>query len=363
MNKEVISEYQGISLLTMFIIGSSLVLPTATEAGSDSWLAIILALFFSLPIACIYVRVFLLSSGNDLFDAFIYVFGKIFGKIICLLYIWFSFHLGSLVIRDFGEFPITVSMPETPLIVFMGMITFLSIWAVKEGIEALGRWGSFFFIISIVFFFMAVFMLIPEMDLDNIQPVLYKGIKPVLRGSFSTFSFPFAETIVFLLSIFSLKSKKNYCKAYIKGLLIGGIVLVIAQFTQISVLGEHIYGATYFPGRDSVSKIDIGNFIQRVEIIAFVALFIPSFVKLCICLLAASNGIIKLFNLKDYRFIVVPISLCMLNLSYLINDNLMSFAKWTGEIWPYYAFLFQVIIPVITWIAIEIKTIRKNRFI
>lgn len=360
-NKEIISEHHGISLLTMFIIGSSLMLPTAPEAGSDAWIAVLIALFCTLPILWIYVRLCLISKGKDLFDIYIDTFGKVFGRIIGLLYIWFTFHLGALIIRDFGEFPITVSMPETPMIVFMGGITFFSIWAVKEGIEVLGRWASFFLIFSLIFLLMIMFMLIPEMDLDNMEPILYKGIKPVLRGSFATFSFPFAEIIVFPLSIFSLRSKKSFYKVYIKGLFLGGSILVIAVLTQVLVLGEYIYSTTYFPGRESISKIHIGNFIQRMEIIGFVLLFIPSFVKLCICLLATSHGMAKIFHLKDNHLIVVPIGLCMLNVSYFLYDNLMAFTKWSSEVWPYYAFFFQVIIPMITWAFAEIKIMIKNK--
>lgn len=49
MNKEVISDKQGINLVILFIMGSTLVIGTGAEAGKDSWLAIIIAIIFSFP--------------------------------------------------------------------------------------------------------------------------------------------------------------------------------------------------------------------------------------------------------------------------------------------------------------------------
>lgn len=360
MNKEVISDIQGISLMIFFISGSSIVTQTAQEAGSDSWIAILLGIILSLPIVYIYARLLSLFPGKDLFDILTYVFGKFLGKGIALLYIWFSIHLGAFIIRDYGEFPVTISLPETPMIVPMIAITFLATWGVKEGIEVLGRWTLFFLILVSPLPGITMLLLIPEMDFNNIQPILYNGIKPVMDGAFSVFSFPFGETIIFLMVLSSLKSRKSSYKIYIKGLLIGGVLLACVTLTEVLVLGSDLYSATYFPSHSVASKINIGGFLQRMEVFIIISLFIASFIKISICLLAASRGIAKVFNYDDYRFIVGPIALLMLNLAYLLHDSLIEMVEWGGEVWKYYTFPFMVIMPIFILIGAEIKNKRNK---
>jgi len=89
-------------------------------------------------------------------------------------------------------------------------------------------------------------------------------------------------------------------------------------------------------------------------------LFASSFIlagliKVCICLLSTCNGFSKLFDLHDYRFIVTPIGLLVINLSYFIHDSIMDKTEFASDIYPYYAFPFHVILPIIIWIAAEIK--------
>ena len=54
--------------------------------------------------------------------------------------------------------------------------------------------------------------------------------------------------------------------------------------------------------------------------------------------------------------------LLMANFAYLVYDSIMEMFEWAQEIWPYYAFPFQVIFPLIILIAIEIKAwLHKNK--
>ncbi|WP_187296331.1 GerAB/ArcD/ProY family transporter [Tepidibacter mesophilus] len=214
MSKEVISDRQATSLIILFIGGSTLLFGTGGEAEQDAWLSILLSILYAFPILMIYARILSLFPQKDLFDILELVFGKFLGKIISLLYIWFALHLGTLVLTDFGDFPTIVSIGKTPKIVPMTCIIFLCSWAIKEGIEVLGRWGEFSIWGFIFTAIVGTSLLTPNWDINNIQPVLYKGIKPVLQGAFAVFSFPFAETILFCYVFSSLKYKKSPYRVY-----------------------------------------------------------------------------------------------------------------------------------------------------
>jgi len=359
LNRERITEIQGISLVILFILGSTTVLGTGAEAGRDSWLAIILAIFLSFPILLIYGAILNSYPGKDLYEILVLVFGKFIGKLISLLYIWFSFHLGALVLRNFGEFIVTVSLTETPKVVPMAVLTFLCIWGIKSGIEVLGRWGQLALIVLILFIATTIIVSIPIMNTDHIKPIFSKGLNPILKGSVGVVAFPFAETVVFLLVFSSIGSRNSSYKVYLWGLIVGGIVVFGTAFSEIMVLGEEAYTAAFFPSYKVVSRVNIGDFIQRVEILVAIIFLGGGFIKICICLLATCRGIAGILGYEDYRFLATPIGLLMINLSILIYDSLIEMAEWAFSTWIYYALPFQVIIPTIILVGVKIKTRKK----
>lgn len=360
MNREVIADADGISLVILFIAGSTLALPTAPAAGSDLWLAILLALIIAIPLYLVYSRILSLYPGNDIFDILEKIFGKFFGKFVGLIFVCFAFHLGALVLREQGEYLITLSLPETPMIVPMIMTTILCIVAVKAGIETLGRWAKLFVILNGPIPSITILLLIPQMDLRNIQPILFNGIKPLLEGTLQAIVFPFGDVAVFLMIFFALKSKKSSYNIFIKGLLFGGILIAGVSLAEILVLGENLYGKSFYPNHMVAAKVSLGEILNRLEVISIIATMTSIFLKTSICLLAVSNGITKIFGFNNYRFIVVPIGLLMCNFSYFIYENMIDKYNWTSEVTTYYFFPFQVILPIVILIAAEIKTRQRS---
>ncbi|WIF95762.1 GerAB/ArcD/ProY family transporter [Caminicella sporogenes] len=358
MKKEFISIRQGIALLVLFIIDGTVMLPTAAEAGKDLWMSIVISIIFTIPMIFIYSKLLLMYPHKDFFDILEIIFGKYIGKIIGILYIWFSFHLSALVLRDFGEV-FNILLPETPMVIIFIPLLIVCVWGIKEGIEVLGRVAKFFMPLIIFFILFFVIVLIHKMNINNIRPVLMNGMKPVMKGAFSAFSFPFGEIIIFIMIFSSLQKEEKTYKVYLLGLIIGGVLILIIKLTNVLVIGINKYSFQYFPGIAAVRRAGVGKAIKSIEMLSFIIIFTGGFIKISISMLASIKGIAKLFDITDYRFIVVPMSLMMLNLAYIISDNIMDFVNWSAKIWPYYAFPFQVIIPVLIFITAKIRRMDK----
>ena len=91
-----------------------------------------------------------------------------------------------------------------------------------------------------------------------------------------------------------------------------------------------------------------------------VVLLFAGFVKISICLLAAGRGVDYLFKAGNYRQLVAPVGLLMMVTSCIIYQNIMEMMKFAFKVYRYYAFPFQVVLPVIIWIGAEIKA-RKTK--
>jgi spore germination protein KB len=354
MNKEMITAKQGGYLLILFMIGSNLFMGLAPSAKSDAWIAVIVGMVMAVPMIFIYARLLSLFKGRDIFDILNLVFGNVLGRIVALAYIWYPLHLGALVIRNLGEFMNTVAIPETPMLLPMLFIGILSIWVVMAGVELLGRCSKIFFPIVVIIMIITTLLVIPYLNFDHLKPVMYEGIMPVLKSGFEIFSFPLAETVLFIAVFSALKTDKSTYRVYFSGLLIFGAIGVLLTLRNILVLGDDIVGGVYFPLYAEVSRISIGEFIQRIEVSVATTFVITAFIKVSVCLYVTCIGLSKCFGLKSYRSIVVQTGLLMVLFAYIIYENIMDMIFF-ASVYPYYALPFQVILPVLTLVIAEIR--------
>src|SRR5690606_501243 len=108
-------------------------------AKNDAWLAMLLGGAGGVLLMWIYTAIALLNPSKTLVDILKEKLGKVAGNILAVLYTWYFIHLASLVLRDFGEFICTVTFPETPMAVVIGLFALIMVYAINSGIEVIGR--------------------------------------------------------------------------------------------------------------------------------------------------------------------------------------------------------------------------------
>ncbi|MBU3091791.1 endospore germination permease [Clostridium sp. CM028] len=357
MKNEVISERQATILIILFIIGTSFLRGSGGgDAKQDAWIAIIIAILWSIILLLMFSKILSSYPGKDLFDILQIVMGKFIGKTISILMIWFAFHDGSLTLRSLSEFTDILALPDTPVVVPMIFFTILLIWCLKEGIEVLGRWSEFFIWIVILIFFTVSIFSISQMNISKLKPILSSGAAPLLRGAFSSFTYPFGETVIFTMVFSNISKVRNYKKTFMVGLLVGGGLIFLATLRNILVLGSGTLSRLYFPSPTVISLIHLGNLLQRLEMTVAIQFLVCVFVKVSICIFAVCNGISKVFGFNDYKFIATPVALLMFNFSFFVYESTMEMSSWTLNILPYYSFVFEVIIPLVIFIVVEIRS-------
>lgn len=360
MSKEVISDKESISLIFLFIIGSTSIFSPGLDAKKDLWLAFIIGIIMVLPIIIIYARIHYIFPKRDLFDIVEICFGKFIGKIVIILYIWYVYFIVSDIFVTYGQFITIETFTETPRIIPIILLSILCVFGMKTGIEILGRFSLSFFYPLIVTLIIGVLFLIPNMDINNLRPILNEGMKPVIKGGFSVFTFPLVQIVVFTMIFSNFKKSKSSYKVYILGLIMGSMYLATISITNILVIGVDTASRVYFPSYATLSRINVGGIVQRVEVVIAATTILGGFVKTSILLLCICKGISKLFKTDDYRFIIIPITLLVINFTNFQYESVMYYFEFNNEIWPYYNFPFQVILPIIIWIIAEIK--KKHQY-
>lgn len=345
-----ISSIQLSFLIMGFIFGSTAILNQATPARQDAWLAYIIGWAGGFILIGMYSYISVLNPSKTLIEILKDIFGKYLGGIIALLYIWYFIHLAGLILRNFGEYTVTAIYPETPMLFIMICFVLVIAYAVKNGLEVIARVGELFMLFLPIISLLVFFLLISRYDLNNLFPFLERGFKPVLKASFGVLSFPFGETVVFLMLFPHLNKRENIVKVSYLSIAIMGIIILIIILRDLFVLGPDMLARNVFPPHITAKLIPNIN----VDPLIGINLLIGGVIKISVCLYAAVMGIAQLFNLDDYKPFVLPIITFIIALSIWLYDNLFEMIRW-AEVWPYYSIPFQIVIPLLLLIVSWIK--------
>ncbi|MGG3798365.1 GerAB/ArcD/ProY family transporter [Metabacillus fastidiosus] len=342
-----ISSFQFILLVMFFTIGSSiLIIPSilVTEAKQDAWISSILGVGVGLLLVLLYCLLGERFPNKTIIEYSEIILGKFLGKIVSLLLVLFFLFVTSLVLINLGDFLITSIMSETPTISIYILYSFLILMGTRLGIETIARSGEILFWLFIFLFSIFAITVSFEIEFRNIQPMFTQGIKPLIRSTIQFEHNPFLQLIIFLMIVPCLNTTKVK-KPYLIGTLLGGIILTIITFLAILVLGSENVSRSIFPSYELAKKINVGNFITRIESIMAFMWLITLFFKLVICFYATSLGIAQIFQLKDYRILTFPLAIIMIVLALIISPNMNVLAVYSKNVGFLHNFIYGFLIP------------------
>lgn len=354
MKKHTISTVQQIFLVFMFILGNSIVLGVNIQAKNDTWISIILAVLIFLPFVCIYARILKLFPEKSIFDIMEILYGKIFSKLFIVLFTWYAIHLCALIVRNFAEYIKIVAMPETPSLIVMITLLLVTMYLARSNIRTLGEWSFITGTFVLIMIALTIVLELKDMEVENVLPILGNGYQPILTSSFQIISFPFAEIVVILALGGSIANKENPYKIFTLAIIISGTILVCVFLRNIFMLGMPMCEANYFPSFTASRLIEIGDFLSRIEGTISVNLLFAGITKITVCLICSAKGISKLFNINNYQDMVLCTSLLVLALCVNLFKNVMEMFAFI-KYYPYYALLFQAIIPILIWLSAEYR--------
>lgn len=356
-----INSYQFFCLVFLFVVGSSVILQSLTAAGRDTWISTGLAMaagLFTVFVICYTSKIF---PGMNLIEYTQKLFGKIPGKIIGTLYLFYFLYLGALVLRNYGDLLSSVVMPESPGSYFNLTLALVIMFLVYNRLEVMGRVGEIILPISMfIFILMSIFISLSEItEYKNLLPILENGIGKLILGTVPIAAFPFQEVVAFTMVLPYVNSFRKGAMAFAGAMTLGGIFLIITLMQTIAVFGLYTSTLT-FPRIFAVRMIAVGEIIQRIEAGVLGAWIMGGMIKIGVCLYAFVLGLSILLGIKDYKTLIVPSTFLMVVLANLSFKNVFEMLNFAVNIYPVYAFPFQVIFPLLILVFGIIKTRKKK---
>ena len=339
-------------------MGSAVLVGFPLSLKQDAWIGLIIATALGVLIFFIYYHLFKMYPDLPLTSYLQEITGKWIGRILGYLYILYFTYLAARVLRDFGELLLSTIYINTPLFVLVTISMVTCAYAIHKGFEVIARFGELLFVVVYILAIVGFTLIIISklIHLEYLRPMLEHGwgpiIKTVLKG---TITFPFGEMVVFTVLLPYLNQPKKVKQVCIWGIILSGINLSIAAVINIATLGVDLFIRSPYPLLSTISKIQLANFIERLDVLFMVYLMIGGVIKTTIFYYAAVIGTADLFNFKDYRKLTFPIGVIILVCSMMIAANYTEHIKEGLEIVPIYLhWPMQMIIPslllVIGWI-------------
>ncbi|UPJ18251.1 spore germination protein [Bacillus cereus] len=239
--------------------------PLANTAGTDGWISIILGWVITSIIGVIIILVLQKTPDKDFLQILTMYFGKWFGSIFFILYIFYLFFAGFNTILKATEIVKVWIFPSTPSyqIVILLLIPFIIL--VASGIRAIVNYSM------VVFFFTAwmpiflIFSLKQNFYPLHLLPILKEGLYPVIQAVKETIT-PYAglELTYFIYPFLKQKDKA------IKGVIIAntGTMFFYLYVTILSYIYFSPNGikTVIWPVFHLLKGVQF-SFLERLEII------------------------------------------------------------------------------------------------
>lgn len=361
LEKGKISSLQmGMLMYPTVVATADLLLPgiTAKFAKNDLWISPIIASLTGLITLYIAYHLYRLYPKQTIIQYSEHIIGRIPGKILGIIYLFFFLHVNGLIIRQYGEFVIGSFLPRTPISVVISLMILVCAFAVRGGLEVLGRASQIFVPIVVLFWVLILILLIPEMDPKNILPILEKGIIPPIIGAIP----PMGWFTHFILISFILPFVTDQEKGMKCGIIsIFGIMLTLSLLNLVTffVLGRNTSEYLY-PVMTVVRYINLANFFEHMESVLIAIWASGTFIKISLYYYALVLGTAQWLNLSDCRPVVFPLGFLLIMFSFWSIPSLLKLIHFF-RIVPFYNMTIEMVIPTfLLLIAVLRKRIRKK---
>ncbi|WP_243291592.1 endospore germination permease [Bacillus sp. FJAT-47783] len=361
VSNENISTAHFFTYVFMFTIGSTiLIIPSflAESAKQDAWFAAIVGVGIGSILVFLFSSIGKRFENKSLYEINEEVFGKWIGKITTYYYSFYFLVLSALLVREVGDFLTQNVMRETPIQAIMMIFILVIVMGIKLGLSVLFNAAQLFLPIMLLLLFIFFAGLLPQIDINNLFPVLEEGIKPILKADYYFIGVPFLELIIFNIVYPFVDEQKNLRKVFLFAVLGGGGVLIVLTLLHILVLGGHLTAHFAHSSYYLAKKINVGNFLNRIEVVMAIIWFISLYFKAALCFYATNVGIMHLFNLKSYGSIVFPFGMILTIFSLVISPNSAYFHTFVAYSWTPYSLSIGLVLPLI---LLAVHTVKKKR--
>lgn len=358
MNEKIkISAIQMMFLVLMPIISTAiLTIPSVTgkQAGRDMWISPIWASLSGLFTAFIVYQLHKIFPKETIIQYSQHIVGRFLGKIIGFVILFYFLYVSGLIDREYADFVITSFLPNTPMPVVIGSMVLVCAFAVRGGLEVIGRVAQLFVPVYLLPFILFL-LLIPDFKVENMFPIMEHGVTPSLKGAIQP-SLWFNQIFLISMLLPFLTDRIKGMKYSVVAVVISMITMVYINIVNLFLFGESVTTYTY-PVFTAFRYISVATFFERFESVVIVIWVMGVFLKLSIFYYVLAFGTAQWLHITDYRSLVFPLGLLMTLFGIWASPSMQELSKFIETVIPFLETFIFLLIPIL---LLLIALIRKK---
>ncbi|WHY74891.1 endospore germination permease [Fictibacillus enclensis] len=357
IEKGKISSYQMALIMYPTIAATALLtVPgiTGMYAERDMWISPIIGSVNGFITVFIVFQLHKLYPQESLIQLIERIIGRFMGKIIGFLYLFFFLHSGSIILREYSTFISVSFLQTTPPFVIIGGMVLVCSFAVRGGIEGLGRTANLFVPMVALLPLLIASLLLKDFEPQNMLPVIEHGFGPVLLGAAAPQAW-FGQTLFISMILPFLSDREKGMKW---SLIM--VIVITVNFTITNLLAVFLFNGTAsgyaYPLFTAVRYITIATFFEHLESVTIAIWITGIFIKIAMVYYALVLGTAQWLNLKDYKPIVFPFGLLLTVFGcQWVAPNFETLNQFVVVIYPFYGTLLLTFIPLLLLVIAKIR--------
>ncbi|HHX80677.1 MAG TPA: endospore germination permease [Acholeplasmataceae bacterium] len=365
MKKEYITRRQFFTIIYAYVASNEMVRGIYISTYKNNvWLPAFLAMLIAILLFFIYSFIFKNTNSTDFKTAIENILGKVLAKVVFIIYFCYFTFLMILKLRDMAELIHIYLLQDSPMWVIFFYFLIVAVYCVSKGIENIARYAGIVFFISLstFVFFYILLIIINKPCFENFLPFLPNGIKPLIKPALTmSYSIPMGELFALLIIFENIKPehKKKAFKTSYSGILIAGLIMILITVSNIIFLEPETTKFLYTPIIRLWRRIDVENFLQRLDLIFANILLLNVMVKISVTLIAAKKMVDGVIKIKKDKIIYVVIAGIVFGVLLFIAHDYPHFIDFRVRIVvPYIKSTFEVFLPIL---IVLISFFRKNK--
>ncbi|MGR6546242.1 GerAB/ArcD/ProY family transporter [Paenibacillus tundrae] len=347
---QAVTHRQLILLVMLLSITTTLIQPHAQAiyyAEQHAYLSYIPVFLVMISVLWMLSRVQRRFPNQDLFESLV-VRHPFMGRVTALLYIMFFLFIFARDIRLIGDYVSITLLETTPISIIILTLMVMAVFIVRGGLGSLIGMSELYITLFLLNSIIVPFMLIQQIDLDNLMPYFDIDMGGVGKGSWYLMSF-FGEMVALP---FVVKGSDFRFKSVFWGVTIAALLMMLIVVETITSIGVPIASRLVYPSYELARQLQVSDFLDRFDL-ALAAATLPTMItKIAFDLYFICWGMKRMIPKVSGKVLTGPIALLGFVCAFWFFRNAIQLFRFTRE-WTWVAILFEVLLPILIFLFLH----------
>jgi len=271
-----------------------------SELGTSAWLGTLISCLTSLSFFGLLYILMKRFQGQDLFQIFEKVTGKLVGRGLTLLFSFYFLYYTAINVREFTAILKAYSLPFTPISLIVLSLLAIAAAMAYVGLEGIARVAYVFAFPIFGGLVLILVLAYPVYDWDYLRPIFGYGLENTIIKGFLRSS-AYGEIIILAIIINSIHGLKTFRQVGVNALLLKGVVMSLCCACILAAF-QYPSSSEHLSGMFQLSRVIYhSRFLQRIEAIFLFIWVFASAVTVALSFYVSLQAYCRTFLIENHR--------------------------------------------------------------